>query len=210
MTEFLFNSANFWFSIAIGVVIILFILELVGLFFGMSLIGMTSDIGNLDIDAEADIGGDTIFIIASWFSLERLPLTIWIIMFLSLFGLSGYLMNFLSATISGWALPSWATVTIAIISGLVLTGRLGNTVGRLLPRDESAALTSDEFIGAAAEITIGEATPGNPAEAKFIDRFSQAHYMMVEPLDSTEVFRQGDRVILVKRGPRGWLAMRYR
>lgn len=210
MTEFLFNTANFWFSIAIGIVLIMFVIELVGLFFGVSLISFSNELTGLDIDAEADMGGDKLFAIASWLSLEKLPLSVWLVMFLSFFGLCGYLINYLAASMSSWALPGWASVPVSAVVAIVITGRLGNTVGRLLPYDESAALDSDEFIGAAAIITLGKATSGNPAEAKFTDRFSQPHYMMVEPLDTTEAFSQGDKVILVKRGPRGWMAMRYK
>jgi len=60
-----------------------------------------------------------------------------------------------------------------------------------------------------AEITIGKASRGNPAEAKFTDHYSQPHFVLVEPFEDEELFAQGERVILVQKKQHSWLATRY-
>lgn len=72
-------------------------------------------------------------------------------------------------------------------------------IAHILPSIESSAISSDEFVGAVAEITIGRASRGNPAEAKFTDNYSQPHFVLVEPFEEKELFAQGERVILVQK-----------
>jgi hypothetical protein len=55
------------------------------------------------------------------------------------------------------------------------------------------------FIGMAAEIVTGEAVKGQPAEARLVDRFGQAHYVRVEPNSADERFVRGMRVAIVAR-----------
>jgi Protein of unknown function (DUF1449) len=45
----------------------------------------------------------------------------------------------------------------------------------------------------------GTARRGQPARAKVVDQFGQAHYVMVEPHDDDGVIAQGDTGLLVRR-----------
>lgn len=208
MSDFLFNDANFWFSVAIGVVIILFIIEFIGLVLGVSVLGVFDDIAG--VDADADLPADSMTSIASWLSLDKLPLMIWIIIFLTIFGICGYLTNYAYAEVASGMTPPWLSISISLTTAIFLTARFGLLISRVLPKSESSALEDDDFIGTTANITIGIARQGNPAEAKFTDKFSQPHYILVEPFEENEQFNQGDRIILVKKGMRSWLATRYR
>ncbi len=206
MSDFLFNDANFWFSVAIGVVIILFIIEFIGLVLGVSVLGVFDDIAAADTDMPAD----SVTSMASWLSLDKLPLMIWIVIFLTIFGISGYLTNYTYAHFMSGVTPPWLSISVSLAASVVLTARFGVVISRILPKSESSALEDEEYIGTTANITIGIARQGNPAEAKFTDKFSQPHYVLVEPFEEDEQFNQGDRIILVKKGMRSWLATRYR
>jgi hypothetical protein len=48
-------------------------------------------------------------------------------------------------------------------------------------------------------IVTGEARQGNPAEARFVDEFGQAHYVRVEPDEAEWVFVRGQTVLIVDR-----------
>jgi hypothetical protein len=68
-----------------------------------------------------------------------------------------------------------------------------------MPKDETEAVAETSFIGRIAVITLGNASPGNPAEAKLRDKFGQTHYVMVEPDESDERFENGTQVVLVNQ-----------
>ena len=68
--SFFLDDANFWFSCALGVVFALFILEMAGMLFGVSLLELTDDQAALDADTEAS-SGFTEF--GSWLALDRVP-----------------------------------------------------------------------------------------------------------------------------------------
>ncbi|QJR82253.1 YqiJ family protein [Alteromonas pelagimontana] len=210
MFSFLLSDANFWFSVAIGVVVVLFVVECIGLLFGASLLGVFDDIPGYELtsDTDIDVGHPTAF--ANWLSLDKLPLMIWVIIFLTLFGLTGYLLNYLYEQFFQSLIPALLSLPVASVSALILTGGIGKRIAPLLPKNETSAISDDEYFGAIAKITIGTARPGSPAEAKFVDKYAQAHYVLVEPFEAQEVFSQGEKIILVKKGLRGWLATRYK
>ena len=87
MLSFLLDDANFWFSCALGIVIALFILEMVGMFFGISLLGLVDDQAALDADADTS-SGFTEF--GSWLALDRLPLLVWLVLLLTTFGIAAW------------------------------------------------------------------------------------------------------------------------
>lgn len=204
VSEFLFSDTNFWFSTAIGIVLLLFLIEVIGLVFGMSIIGVFDDL--TDIDSESASASA----LASWLKLDKLPMMIWLVIFLTLFGLTGYLIGYGFSLFTYSLPPLWVSLPLALVAALIITGRFGLVLARILPKAESAAVHDDDFVGAAASITIGTARRGHPAEAKFIDQFSQSHYVLVEPFEAEEQFHQGDRIILIKKGPSSWIATRYK
>jgi len=205
MLEVLLSDANYWFSVALATVAILFILELVGLIFGISLMGILDDIPSTSLDPDAG----SFLAVGNWLNIDRIPLLIWLVLFLTVFGLLGFATNIITHQVFTLSLPVWTTLLLASIAGIAITSRLSVVIARILPKFQTSALDSDDFVGAIAHITIGRASKGNPAEAKFIDSFSQSHYVLVEPMEEKEMFKQGERVILVKKTPLSWLATRY-
>lgn len=208
MSTFFFHDANFLFSAAVGIVILFFIIECLGMLLGTSLLGLFDDLPDIDGSADNLSGLSSV---TSWLSLDRLPVMIWFILLLTLFGLTGYLLNLTYASFfDGQFLSALVGVPIAVVIALPLTGRFGGALARLLPKNESSAMQSEEFVGAVAEITIGVARAGSAAEAKFSDKYGQSHYVLVEPFEANDTFTRGDKIILVKKNPQSWLATRYR
>lgn len=203
MTDVLLSPENFWFSIALFAVFLVFILELISTVFGMSLLGLGDDF------AEFDGEGFLSTSFASWLNINKVPFLVYLIVLMTFFGLSGLIINGLSASILNTTLPSIVSVLLAFAIGLFITAKTVRLISNLLPSVESSALTSDDFLGSVAEITIGKASRGNPAEAKFTDHYSQPHFVLVEPFEDHELFSQGERVILVQKNKHSWLATRY-
>ena len=206
MLSFLLDDANFWFSCALGIVIALFILEMVGMFFGISLLGLVDDQAALDADADTS-SGFTEF--GSWLALDRVPLLVWLVLLLTTFGSAGLTFNFLSLTLLDTYFARWLITLLAVVAGLFCTARFGTFLARLLPKQESSATTADELVGTVGHITVGVARQNSPAEGKFIDAHGQPHYLLVEPLEPDEQFSQGEKILLIQKRDYRWLASRY-
>ena len=206
MLSFLLDDANFWFSCALGIVIALFILEMVGMFFGISLLGLVDDQAALDADADTS-SGFTEF--GSWLALDRLPLLVWLVLLLTTFGIAGLAMNFLSLTLLNTYFARWLITLLAVVAGLFFTARFGTVIARLLPKQESSATTADELVGTVGHITVGVARQNSPAEGKFVDAHGQPHYLLVEPIEPDEQFSQGEKILLIQKRDYRWLASRY-
>ena len=206
MLSFLLDDANFWFSCALGIVIALFILEMAGMFFGVSLLGLVDDQAALDADTDTS-SGFTEF--GSWLALDRVPLLVWLVLLLTTFGSAGLTFNFLSLTLLDTYFARWLITLLAVIAGLFFTARFGTFIARLLPKQESSATTADELIGTVGHITVGVARQNSPAEGKFIDAHGQPHYLLVEPLEPDEQFSQGEKILLIQKRDYRWLASRY-
>ena len=206
MLSFLLDDANFWFSCALGIVIALFILEMVGMFFGISLLGLVDDQAALDADADTS-SGFTEF--GSWLALDRLPLLVWLVLLLTTFGIAGLALNFLSLTLLNTYFARWLIALLAVVAGLFFTARFGTVIARLLPKQESSATTADELVGTVGHITVGVARQNSPAEGKFVDAHGQPHYLLVEPIEPDEQFSQGEKILLIQKRDYRWLASRY-
>ena len=203
MTDVLLSPTNFWFSISLIAVFFIFILELVSTIFGISLLGLGDDFAEFD----GDWFLNTSF--ANWLNINKVPFLIYLVVLLTLFGLVGLMVNGLTASALGYTLPAFLSVPLAFVIGAFVTAKTVKVISGLLPSVESSAVNSDDFIGSVAEITIGKASRGNPAEAKFTDHYSQPHFVLVEPFEDEELFAQGERVILVQKKQHSWLATRY-
>ena len=206
MLSFLLNDANFWFSCALGIVIALFVLELAGMLFGISLLGLADDDPGFETDAEVS-SGFTEF--ASWLALDRLPLMVWLVLLFTCFGVLGLLTNFIAQSVLSVYVPNWLSMVIAGVLGLLATARFGAFIALILPKQETSATSYEELVGTVGTITVGVARPNSPAEGKFIDTHGQPHYVLVEPMDATEQFSQGEQIVLVQKQQHKWLATRY-
>ena len=203
MTDVLLSPANFWFSIALIAVFFVFILELVSTVFGASLLGLGDDFAELDGDGFLNTS------FANWLNINKVPFLIYLIVLLTIFGLVGLIINGITASVLSSTLPTLLSVSLAFFIGLLVTAKTVKIIAGVLPSVESSAVNSEDFIGSVAEITIGKASRGNPAEAKFTDHYSQPHFVLVEPFEDEELFAQGERVILVQKNQHSWLATRY-
>lgn len=205
MVEVLLSNANYWFSVAFVIVAILFIVEVASLLFGLSVLGLLDEAP----DASADVDNHSFLAIGNWLNLDKVPLLIWLVTFLTLFGLLGLTLNLTTHSLFNFTLPAWSSIIFAATFGLAATARACAAIAKILPKFQTSAVANDDFVGAVAQITLGRASKGNPAEAKFTDNFSQPHYVLVEPFEDSELFDCGEKVILVKKTSHSWLATRY-
>ena len=109
--------------------------------------------------------------------------------------------------ITGEYLPAWFAALPALAIGLPATRYIGLGLARLIPKEETEAVSSRKFIGKVATIVRGQARAGLPAEAKLRDQFGRTHYLMVAP-EGDDVLDAGAEAVLVKRLGGHYLAVR--
>lgn len=210
MIDFLVADQNTLYSFALCLMLFIALLEGVGVLLGLSLFSAIDNILSVDVDIDADMqapGGLTA--ILGWLCISRLPFLIWLVLFLTTFALTGLSINFASATIANYMVPTLIGSLITLIITIVLVRMFGSKLADILPKNETSAVSSDSFTGAIAQITLGKASINNPTEAVLTDQFNQKHYLLVAPERETDTFTQGDQVVLTRKEQSTWLAIPF-
>ena len=206
---------NVLFTTAIVVMLGIAVLEGVATLLGM---GMSSFIDNMlpdtpdvdvdvdmdfDLDADADIDAPEIghasalSSLLGWLCIGKVPALILLVVLLTVFGLGGLIVQAVIAGVIGGPLTAWIVAPVVFIASLPVVRVFGLGFAKLMPKEETTAVTRDSFIGRVATITLGTAKKGMPAQAKLTDQHGQTHYVMVEPDVDGDAFDAGDQVLLV-------------
>ena len=220
----LFHPALIPFTAALIVLGLIATLELVGLLFGVAFSGLVdSALPDIELDADADfeldaeLGGDggplhvdgpdvpdmpsagPLSQFLSWLCVGKVPVLILLAAFLLGFGLSGLIIQETVQGVLGLYLWPILVAVPAFFVALPVTRYLGLSIAKIMPKEESDAVSRGAFIGAVATIIRGEAEHGKPAEAKLRDVHGTTHYILVEPDQIGLKFGQGNEVLLVKK-----------
>jgi len=188
----LFTAEQSWpFSAALAVMVGLCVLEGAGLLIAHS---PSQLLDNLLPDTPDGFDGPL-----GWLHLGKVPMLVLIILFLTGFALTGYLIQGMALSLGGHLLPAWVAGIPAALAGLAVTSGLGGLIAHVIPRDESSAVSEQSLIGRAGVVVRGVARAGLAAEAKVRDIHGLAHYVMVEPDLPEQVFEEGANVLLVKK-----------
>jgi len=160
---------------------------------------LTSTHATADTNAHTNSGLLTRLL--GWLHLGKVPALVLLIVALTVFGLIGLAVQWVLHSVLGTlAFGTWLAVPVLLMSLPVIRAS-AITLYKLMPSDETEAVSESTFIGRMATVTLGRASVNNPAQARVTDAFGQSHYVMLEPDDASEVFQAGDRVLAVaKRG----------
>lgn len=216
MTEIFFAPQSWPFAIALAVTAGLFILEILSSLVGATILGLGGDAPDIDIDADFDLSadidaGDVDFTteavegvnapsgLLGWVGAKDVPFLIWLVSFLTMFGLFGLIIQSSAASLIGVPLFTLLAVAIAFVPALAVTRIIANWVALLMPKTETSAMRTRFLGGHRGTITQGTAARGKPAEAKIKDRHGNLHYMRVEPLEDDGLFPEGSDVTLIRK-----------
>lgn len=192
MIDFLTAPENLPFAVALVLMLMIGAVEALGL--GVGAIGIDAHV-DVHADAHADLGGiDPL----GWLGLGRIPLLMVLVVLLALFGLVGITIQQLAASLGGAPLSAWIAAPAAFVASLPLTGICARGLARVLPHDETTAISLDDLVGRRATVTVGTARQGSPARASVRDAHGQTHYVMIEPTDGQSV-GEGGTLLLVRR-----------
>lgn len=190
MLAFLTSGDNVPFFAALLLMLLIGLVEAIGLG-GGAVLG-----DGIDADVDGDIDGHSSLL--NWLNVGRLPLLMLIVVFLFSFGLTGLILQQVIAGIFGRPGPWWLAVPLAVAAALPFTRLFGRVVSRILPSDETTAVSRESLVGRWATIVTGKAEVGSAAQARVRDVHGQTHYVMIEPDDAGEIFEEGSQVIIVR------------
>jgi hypothetical protein len=211
MIDFFLSPANIPFVISLGVMLAFTLIEIVSTSVGLGLSELVdsllpefdADI-DLDIEADADVSGidspgDSLSRLLAWFRIGEVPVVMLLIIFLTSFGLSGLILQYIMFSVTGMYIPAVIAAVPAFLASIPAIRFLGGLLGKYMPKDETYVVSEKSFIGMVATITLGQATVGKPAQAKLKDRHGQTHYLMVEPANHDESFPAGETGLIVSQ-----------
>ena len=218
MIEQFLAPENTPFAVALAIMVFLGFIEGMGMVIGLGISDLLdSMLPEVDIDADLEPGStpdisasDGVEIghvdqvgpftrMLSWLRVGRVPILILAVIFLLAFGLGGLILQGAASFLLGSPLPTILAVIPALFFGVGSMNVFGGLAEKIIPRDESSAVSHDSFVGRVATITLGTAKRGSSAEGRLHDQYQQAHYVMIEPDTQGEELFQGDEVLIVRK-----------
>ncbi len=211
------------FTVALVILLFIALMEGVGLLFGIAFSAIVDsllpdfdlpdadlDIGDVDADLSVNVHGPDMDAAATptagaftrilgWLCVGRVPVLILLIAFLTVFCISGFMVQNFVKGLTGLFLPATLAVIPALFVAIPGTRYLGLGLSKIMPKEETEAVSSDGFIGKVAVVTLGIAQRGLPAQAKLKDHFGQTHYIFVEPDIDHETFEAGVETLVVRK-----------
>ncbi len=228
MYELVTADANMPFAIALTVMLGIAVLEGVAMLLGAGISGFIDSMLpelDVDVDIDVDLDADVDFdaspgIDASevpavaplsrflgWLRIGKVPILILLVILLTSFGLIGFFIQSLTHNLSGFYLPSSIASAASFAVSLPVMRVTALGLEKIMPKDETTAVTEQSLVGRVATITLGTAEKGSPAEAKVTDQHGLTHYVMLEPDEADTQFVSGQDVLLVAYNGRVYAAI---
>lgn len=202
MLAFLAAPQNTPFAVVLALLLALFVIEVIGFMFGASISSLLGGDGpDMDLDALSGTEGFSPGVVTSflyWVNVGRVPFIILMVLFMTAFVATGYILQYVCLSLVDHMLPAWLASLVAIAASAPCVRVLGKGLSRIMPRDETEAVSTAELVGTRAVIVLGTARRGSPAQARANDRYGQQHYLMLEPDDPEAVLETGEPLLLVR------------
>jgi hypothetical protein len=187
------------FSVALAILLGLAVIEGVGTVLALSPSLMLDHL--LPIAPESDGG-------LGWLHVGKVPLLILLILLLLGFAVGGYAIQIAAHGILGSYLPALIAAIPAFFIGLSTVRALGALAAKIMPKDESAAVSEATLIGRVGSVVTGTARTGMAAEVRVRDEHGRPHYLMLEPDVDGDAFEQGCEVLIVRRAGSAYRGIR--
>ncbi|MCP3921545.1 MAG: YqiJ family protein [Desulfobacterales bacterium] len=212
LITFILSDYNTVYLYSILIMFGIFILELVSILAGLNISGLIDDAlpdfdldGDLDMDIDVDTDLPFHHAVLHWFNIGNVPFLVLVIIFLTTFGLTGFIFQYFAVKFLNINISSYILVPLNILFSFYVLHKIGGIIGRLIPSEETTAISQESFIGRIAEITTGTSKKGMPAQAKIQDEHGRFHYIMTEPLNDGDEFPKGTTVLIVDKKGRNYL-----
>lgn len=196
--EILFSSEYLLFTQALGLFVLLVVVETVGF--------LVAGAGLSDaMDSVIDTDGLPENVLTNWIMVKEIPLSIVLMLAALGFGGTGFLVQGVSTALEGHPTPAFIVGILATF-GALLTVRIGGKLLAPLFKTETSAVSEFSLIGRTAVLISPRAYTGFAGEARLLDEHGQPHFVMIEPADKNVQFVEGARLQLVSKDGVNFLA----
>lgn len=206
MLEGFFDPAVWPFSVALCLMLLIALTEAVGMLIGVSAFGFVDQLlpeidMDADVDADADVAGGEGWLsgVLGWLCIGKVPVLVLLVAFLTAFGLVGLSLQGAVHGLVGGHLPVAIAAVLALLLALPPMRWAALGLARIMPQEETEAVSTRSFIGKVAVITGGAASRGVPAQAKLRDEHGQMHYVLVEPDADDGTLENGAEILLISQ-----------
>ncbi len=184
------------FVIGALVVALIALLEVLSAVFGLALSSTLDDfLPDLDLDGDADAG------MLSWLGFGHAPFLVVLIVMLSVFSITGILIQTFALGWLGSTLWPALAVIISLAASLPLAGWLSRKLAWLIPSVETSGIHRDELVGRTGRITLGTATGERTAEVEVVGPKGLRHWIRVRA-ERGESIEPGEKVRILERESR--------
>lgn len=199
--EFAWIEANKPFAVAIGLMFGLGLVEALTAICGFSASRLIDSLlpdplGEGDDDSD---DGGVMAGVLGWLSIGRVPVLALMAIFLTIFGLAGFVLQDAARSLFGSSLPLWLSCLLAFAAAVPGVRVCGLGLARVTSTVETSTEASESFVGEVATMTAGAARANRPSRAKLVDHHGESHHVMIEPDDREVEFETGDKVLIVSR-----------
>lgn len=192
----IFLAPESWpFSVALLILVAIAVIEGTGLLVGLSVSNWFDQLlpnagDGLDSLSEAWLG---------WLHVGKVPLLILLAVLLTAFSAIGFSINGLIKSLLGFYPPALLSGSLAFLGALPVVRLSGGIIARLIPGDETTAVSLSSLVGRIAVIVNGTARVNFPAQARVKNEHGQTLYIHVEPDNNEQIFSTGESILLVKQ-----------
>jgi hypothetical protein len=137
--------------------------------------------------------------VLGWLHVGRVPFLVLLVLFLTGFALTGFALNMVVHRFFEVWIPPLIAVPLAFLATLPIVRILGAGLARVIPQDESYAVSFESLVGRVATIVNGTARVGYPAQGRVLSEHGQTLYVMVEPEANGQPFSRGASILLTQQ-----------
>ncbi len=208
--DFFLAPQNGPFTVAAVITLIIAIVQFLSLLLGLGVTEALDELmpdleTELEVDADADMDADLDFgepgmleQFFGWLNAGRVPMLVLLIVFLSSFAGTGYVAQAFATGFVGLR-PSVLVGPLAFAAALPTTRGASRVLGRVLPKDESYAITPEDLVGEIATVTLGPVERETAGKAKVMDAHGNLHFVRVRSARPDASFDIGAEILLVRR-----------
>jgi Protein of unknown function (DUF1449) len=189
------------FAVAAAIMAVLGGIELLTTLVGFSISELLGKDVAIEADSHNGLGG-----LLLWINAGRLPLLILIILAFGVFSIEGFLLQGI-AHAAGFAIPVAIAALIAIAGSIPVIRTTSRGIARIIPRDETYAVSDADFVGKVALVSVGPLDQGLPGRVRLKDVFGNWHTVSARASRDSPALAVGASVLLVDRDAKSFIAI---
>jgi hypothetical protein len=183
------------FTIAALILVGLVVFEIVAVVVGMS---FSSLLGHGASHADGHFDHGPLDAWMSWLNKGGVPLLVLIMIALASFAIAGFAIQGVAQAVIA-PLPTLVASLCAVAAALPITRTLSRWTARILPADETAAISQADLIGLVGTVALGPLDQGKPGQVRVKDQHGNIHVLRANAAPG-HVIPQGAAVLLVDGG----------